>query len=299
MNRIEHPGVVSVEDAGSQGDIGLYMVQELVQGESLRQRLDSQGTLDVEVTAALLRKSAMVLQAAHEAGVLHRNLRPGNLMLVADEEVEGGERVRILGFSVAKLMDTGEMGENTATGVALGDFRYISPEQCLDSKSATEASDVYALGVIAYRMLGGKLPHEAKSLTQMVLKHHQAKVTDLVELNPEVPQALAQGLPGVGQTSAEQHIAHGGQREDIGARINALGVEALLWGHVLGGADDHAGGRQLAHGVIIAQQLGHAEVEHLDRHAALDGWMLTHEHRAHATLTETLDQLIMANRLVD
>jgi len=195
INRVEHPGVVLVEDAGSEDDVGLYLVQELVRGESLRQRLEERGKLQVEEAARLLRGTAGVLQAAHGHGVIHRNLRPANIMIVPDREVEGGERVRVLGFSVAKLMETGDMA-NTATGVSFGDFRYISPEQCLDSKTVTEASDVYALGVMGYRMLSGQLPHEAASLTQMVLKHHQEKPPPLREHNPDVPESLAAAVHG-------------------------------------------------------------------------------------------------------
>lgn len=191
VNRIQHPGVVSVEDGGSQGDVGLYLVQEHVPGESLEARLEAEGALGVEPATRILRKTAAVMAAAHAAGVLHRNLKPSNIILAPDREVEGGERLRVLGFSVAKLLETSELSSATVTGIALGDYRYISPEQCLDSKNVTEASDVYALGVMGYRMLGGALPHDAPNMTKMVLAHHRGQATPLAELTPDIPGELA------------------------------------------------------------------------------------------------------------
>lgn len=216
VNRVEHPGVVPVEDAGSEEDVGLYLVQELVDGESLRQRLKERGRLEIQEAVWLLRRTAGVLQAAHEAGVLHRNLRPANVMIVPDREVEGGERVRLLGFSVAKLLETGDMAAHTSTGVSFGDFRYISPEQCLDSKSVTAASDVYALGVMGYRMLTGEMPHEAPSLTQMVLKHHQAQVKPMAEHGLDIPQALAAAVHGALELDHRHRIP------DMAALLRAL-----------------------------------------------------------------------------
>ena len=206
VNRIRHPGVVSVEDAGSEGEVGLYMVQERVKGQSLRSRLKAEQRLEPEPARRILRGVATVIAAAHAAGVLHRNLRPANIMLVPDREVSGGERVRVLGFSVAKLMDTGELGSNTATGVALGDYRYISPEQCLDSKSVSEASDVYALGVMGYRMLGGALPHDAPNMTKMVVAHHRGQVTPLSELSPGAPPRLVEAIHGALELDPRRRI---------------------------------------------------------------------------------------------
>ena len=192
---VSHPGVVSVQDAGSQGDAGLYLASKYVQGESLRLRLDRQGTLDAEQARWVLRQTAAVLQAAHAVGVIHRNVRPGNILLEPDAAVNGGERARLIGFSVAKLPDPDDLDEeHTRTGEAMGHYLYASPEQCLDSKSVTPASDVYSLGVVGYLALTGELPHSAGSPREMMIKRLQEPVKELRALIPELPEPLCQAM---------------------------------------------------------------------------------------------------------
>jgi len=189
-NRVPHPGVVRVLDYGMEGGVGVYLVSELPDGDSLADRLE-QGRLPVSIAVRVLRQTAAVMAAAHEAGVVHRDLRPANIHLVPDPEVSGGERVKVGGFAVAKVADEEGSCGATRTGAVLGSSpEYMSPEQCLDAKHVDARTDVYSLGVVAFQALSGQLPYEAANLSEMVVKHSSEKPPGLLTLAPSLPMAL-------------------------------------------------------------------------------------------------------------
>lgn len=160
LNRINHPGVVCVFDVGQTYDGRPYLVMQYIPGESLRSVLRSQ-RLSLERVGNLIRQIASALTAAHAQGVIHKDLKPENIILqtVGDEEY-----VKLIDFGIAKVLDSaGEAGIKTTTIV--GTLPYMAPEQ-LEGKSSP-ASDIYALGVIAYEMVTGQLPFKAKSQVEL------------------------------------------------------------------------------------------------------------------------------------
>lgn len=159
-NLIDHPGIVHIFDCGYTPAGIAYLTMEFLEGETLRQRLDRLRVLSVSDALRLLRQVAVALQSAHARSVIHRDLKPDNLMLIRDSELAGGERVKILDFGIAKISEG--LAEQTRTGMLMGTPAYMAPEQCRDAKLATDRSDVYSLGVILYQVLAGHPPFQGE-----------------------------------------------------------------------------------------------------------------------------------------
>ncbi|XUL85960.1 serine/threonine-protein kinase [Streptomyces galilaeus] len=176
--RLSHPHVVGVLDFGEQ-EGRLFLVMELVQGESLSAVLAQAGSLPAEQVARIAAHSAAGMAAAHEQGIVHRDIKPGNLLLDADGSV------KIADFGIAQFMnDPG--GALTATGQIVGTSLYIAPERAL-GQPAGPPSDVYSLGCVLYQLLVGQPPFRASSAIA-VLHHH-------LDTAPVPPRELGVGLP--------------------------------------------------------------------------------------------------------
>jgi serine/threonine-protein kinase len=176
--RLSHPHVVGVLDFGEQ-EGRLFLVMELVEGDSLSHVLTQAGSLPAEQVARIAAQSAAGLTAAHEQGIVHRDIKPGNLLLDADGSVKIGD------FGIAQFMnDPG--GALTATGQIVGTSLYIAPERAL-GQPAGPPSDVYSLGCVLYQLLTGQPPFRAGSAIA-VLHHH-------LDTAPVPPRELGVGLP--------------------------------------------------------------------------------------------------------
>jgi serine/threonine-protein kinase len=176
--RLSHPHVVGVLDFGEQ-EGRLFLVMELVQGDSLSHVLAQAGSLPAEQVARIAAHSAAGMAAAHEQGIVHRDIKPGNLLL----DAEGS--VKIADFGIAQFMnDPG--GALTATGQIVGTSLYIAPERAL-GQPAGPPSDVYSLGCVLYQLLVGQPPFRAGSAIA-VLHHH-------LDTAPVPPRELGVGLP--------------------------------------------------------------------------------------------------------
>ena len=149
------------EDAGDQGDHRAYIVMELVQGESLAERVRRDGPLTVTETLDIVRQAAVALQVAHDRGLIHRDIKPANLLLGPDGVV------KLTDFGIARAFDAASF---TQTGTMVGTVRYMSPEQ-LSGEIASPASDLYALGVVAYFCLAGRTPFDFGESMAIALAH--------------------------------------------------------------------------------------------------------------------------------
>ena len=150
--QMEHPGIVSVYDFGYEGHTA-YLVLEYVAGSSLAQRLDQQPRLDAAASVRVLREAASALDYAHKRGVVHRDVKPANLLMTQDG------RVKVADFGIAKLSGSTTM---TATGMLMGTVEYMSPEQ-IRGESVDGRSDQFSLAVVAYQMVTGQRPFQADS----------------------------------------------------------------------------------------------------------------------------------------
>ena len=193
VNTISHPGIVRIHDCRRLDDVGVYLVMELLEGESLLDKLRREGRQSPRFTARLLQQVGSALVIAHKAGIVHRDLKPANIFLVPDEDLPGGVRAKVLDFGVAKLKHDPAMDQgSTVTGAVFGSPRYMSPEQCLDTKNVDARSDVYSLAAIAYEMLTERAPYEAETLGKLVLQHQTGKPPQLSRLNFKVPAKLSE-----------------------------------------------------------------------------------------------------------
>jgi len=191
QNRIGHPGIVPINDCDTQEGAGLFLVMEFVEGRTLADELQEEGRLTPQRIADIARQAASALGAAHAAGIVHRKLKPSNIIMAPDPDLPAGERVRIFGFGIAKLVEESEtLDEATKTGIALGFPRYISPEQCLDAKSVDHRTDVYSLGAICYEVLCGRPPYEAQTFGHMVIRQETTEPPAPRTLQPDIPAAL-------------------------------------------------------------------------------------------------------------
>ncbi|HMU40327.1 MAG TPA: serine/threonine-protein kinase [Pseudomonadota bacterium] len=191
-NRIGHPGVVQVTEAGSLPDGSGYLVMDLLIGPTLSERLRaSGGQLPILDTVRIGTQIASILCAAHEKGIIHRDLKPANIMLVQDHAVPGGERVKILDFGIAKVArPTGPSLDITVINQGMGTPGYMAPEQILNARNVTTKSDVYSLGAVLFQLLAGRTPHIAANQTDLLLKAISEEPPSLVEFRATVPEQL-------------------------------------------------------------------------------------------------------------
>jgi eukaryotic-like serine/threonine-protein kinase len=180
--RLMHPNVVQVFDSGRDPSSGRhFIVMEYVDGPSCADMLRERRRLGVEETVGILRDACHGLAYAHRAGVVHRDVKPGNLLLA-----EESHATKLADFGIAKAA---EQTRITQVGSVLGTAAYLSPEQARGDE-AGPASDIYSLGVCAYQFLAGRLPHEYGSLTELALKQQQQEVEPITDYRPEVPPEL-------------------------------------------------------------------------------------------------------------
>jgi eukaryotic-like serine/threonine-protein kinase len=160
MATINHPGVVDVYDYGSEGGTA-FLIMEYVEGDALSRTLSRVGRLTPARTMALLAQAADALHAAHDKGIVHRDVKPGNLL------VRPNGTLVLTDFGIARSAMVGQL---TAAGSVLGTASYISPEQA-SGATATPLSDVYALGVVAYQCLSGRRPFEGDNPLEIAMRH--------------------------------------------------------------------------------------------------------------------------------
>ncbi|GAA3820002.1 hypothetical protein GCM10022206_67740 [Streptomyces chiangmaiensis] len=185
---LHHPHVVGVLDFGEHAD-RLFLVMELVEGDSLARVLADGGPLAAERVADIAAHAAAGLAVAHEQGIVHRDIKPGNLLLDADGTLKIGD------FGIARFMDD-PSGALTATGQIVGTSLYIAPERAL-GKPAGPASDVYSLGCVLYQLLTGRPPFRADTAIGILHQHLDSAPVPPRELGVALPPAFENYLLGL------------------------------------------------------------------------------------------------------
>jgi eukaryotic-like serine/threonine-protein kinase len=181
--RLVHPNIVQVFDFGAEESTGRqYIVMELVDGSSCAEILRELGRLEPDDAVSILTQACRGLDYAHRNGVVHRDVKPGNLLRGRDHG-----QVKLADFGIAKAAEHSDM---TKVGSVLGTAAYLSPEQAR-GEPAGPASDLYALGVVSYQLLAGRLPYEAASLTDLARQQDTRAPQPLHELDPQIPRALS------------------------------------------------------------------------------------------------------------
>jgi len=197
--RIQHPNAIQVTDFGVAPENVVYLVMELVHGPTLREIVRDKGALSLEQAGKILHQVCGAVHAAHESGVIHRDLKPDNIIV---QKVAAGDRVKVLDFGIAKLRErnlapdsipfTEELPrENTLTeaGMLIGTPQYMSPEQCR-ARKLDPRSDVYSLGIVLYEMLAGKLPYTGETPIEIVIKQIKHEVPRIRDVMPSIPPPI-------------------------------------------------------------------------------------------------------------
>lgn len=174
---LSHPNIVSVYDVGEENGT-YFIVMELVQGITLKNYIDMKGKLDIREALNISVQIASGLSAAHDNRIIHRDIKPQNIIMSRDG------KVKVTDFGIAKVADS-----TTVTTTAAGTVHYISPEQARGGYS-DEKSDIYSLGITMYEMLTGRVPFEGETNVAVALLHIQAEMTPPRELEPAIPRSF-------------------------------------------------------------------------------------------------------------
>jgi serine/threonine-protein kinase len=213
INQIGHEHIVEVTDFGRTPAGDFYFIMEYLQGESLSDRLRRDAPLPVARAVAIASQIADALEASHAQGVIHRDLKPENIFLVPRTGTR--DFVKVLDFGLAKLLRDDKAGHDTRAGIVMGTPYYMSPEQC-QGHEIDRRADIYALGVILFEMLTGKLPFGGDDYTDVLVKQMTMRAPAARSLVPDVPEALDAVLQrALAKTPAERFSTMAELREAL------------------------------------------------------------------------------------
>ena len=214
VGALSHPGIITIYDAGREDDIA-YMAMEMLEGVELRGLLAG-SRLPVPLAVDIAAQVADALAFAHRHGVVHRDIKPGNIMVLA------GNRIKLLDFGIAR-MRVSEV--KTQTGVQMGSPRYMSPEQVL-ARGVDHRADIFSLGVVLHEMLTGSTPFAGADLTQLMFQVVNGAATPPSHLEPGVPQVLDRIVAKALQKSAENRYQDADEMAaDLRACLGSLAAE--------------------------------------------------------------------------
>src|SRR5258708_15412515 len=187
-SRISHPHAVSVTDFGESENGVVFLVMEYLDGRTLKEIIKSEGPMPLDRVVEIVRQVAGALDAAHQQGVVHRDLKSDNIML---SQTNGGDWAKVLDFGIAKIQQLEGVRDHdiTAANLVIGTPQYMSPEQCSQTSPIDARSDVYSLGVIVYEMLAGRVPFTGDSPTVIMMKQVQDTPPSILTARPDLPGA--------------------------------------------------------------------------------------------------------------
>ncbi len=221
---VNHEGIANVFDYGEE-EGSAYLVMELVPGEALSAVLERERTLPVDKVLDIVAQTANALQAAHAAGLVHRDIKPGNLLITPDG------RVKITDFGIARIADQVPL---TATGQVMGTVQYLSPEQA-SGHPASPSTDIYSLGIVAYEALAGKRPFTGESQVAIAMAQINERPPDLPTWVAEPVRNLVLACIAKNPADRPASAAHLARAADALRRGDVAAAAAAVPG-VLGGA---------------------------------------------------------------
>ena len=176
---LTHPHIVDIFDVGEEGELH-YLVMEYIEGQTLKEFINSNGPLSPEEALPIMRQLVSAISNAHYNGIIHRDIKPQNILM----DVDGN--VKITDFGIAMALSA---TAHTKTNSVLGTVHYLSPEQARGGM-ATMKSDIYSVGIVFYELLTGKLPFSGESAVSIALKHLQEETPSVRALFPTIPQSV-------------------------------------------------------------------------------------------------------------
>lgn len=178
---LSHPNIVSIYDVGHEGNI-YYIVMELIQGKTLKEIIAEDGALPWKWSVNIAIQIASALEAAHKNNIVHRDIKPHNIIITEDGVA------KVTDFGIAKAVSNSTI---TAFGTTIGSVHYFSPEHARGGYTDAK-SDLYSLGIVMYEMVTGRVPFDADTPVSIALKHMQEKAVEPMKLNPSIPVAVNQ-----------------------------------------------------------------------------------------------------------
>ncbi len=186
--QLSHPNIVPIYSVDERDGL-VYFVMAFVDGDTVASRLHARGPMAPDEVRHILIQVADALAYAHERGVVHRDIKPDNILLDREDN-----RVLVTDFGIARAITEGADARLTATGMAIGTPAYMSPEQCMGEREIDGRSDLYSLGIVAYQMLTGELPFAAQSTPALLVKHISERPTPIDERCPGAPRDLTRAI---------------------------------------------------------------------------------------------------------
>ncbi|MEP7327232.1 MAG: protein kinase [Gemmatimonadota bacterium] len=212
--QLRHPNIVPIYSTGEKDGLA-YIVMPLIQGETLQTLLERDGPLPLSETCRILVDAAGALAAAHSVGLIHRDIKPDNIMLEGPER-----RVLLMDFGIAKMLENTDAAL-TGTGVLIGTPLYMSPEQASGDR-VDQRSDIYSLGIVGYYMLTGKPPFGGTSGAELIRQHVLTPAADVREARPTVPTRLAETVMRCLRKERERRWQTAGE---LRSALNAAAVQ--------------------------------------------------------------------------
>ena len=205
--RLVHPHILPVHDSGRAGP-HLYYVMPYLSGESLRERLDREGTLAVDEAIRITRAVASALDYAHRQGIVHRDIKPENILLVEEHPV-------VADFGIARAIRSRASTDEATDGAAIGTPEYMSPEQVAGDVAVDGRSDLYSLACVLYEMLTGKPPFAGLPAHTIMLRHLTQEPASITTVRPTVPPSVAQALARALAKEPEARFASVGEFAEV------------------------------------------------------------------------------------
>lgn len=178
--QLSHPNIVSVLDVGEEDDC-FYLVMEFIEGTTLSEYIKTHGPISPEKAIGYIKQVMQGIQHAHEQGIVHRDIKPQNIM------IDPNDTLKIVDFGIAKALSESTM---TQTNHVIGTVQYLSPEQAKGEKTG-ERTDIYSIGIVLYEMLTGAAPFHGETAVSIAIKQIQEPVPNVTEHHPDIPQALS------------------------------------------------------------------------------------------------------------